>query len=652
MTQSIHPVMVGTAGHIDHGKSSLVLRLTGIDPDRLEEEQRTGMTIDLGFAPMKMADGRLLGMVDVPGHERFVRNMVAGSTGLDLAILVIAADDSVMPQTREHLNIVDLLGVQGGIIALTKIDLVDEEVLMLAEEEIRDVVAGTCLEGVEIAHLSSTTGAGIEDFRAKLEALAETVPPRSAEGPFRMPIQRVFTLKGIGTVVTGIPVSGSIDVGGAVDILPIGKRSKVRAVQAFGEQVQTAVAGHSTALSVPDVKAHQVRRGCVAVEPGVYRVGDAIDIELRLLKTSPQLKHREPIRFHTGTIESRGILLLLDRETVGPGEEINARVVVDDPVCGVFGDHYLMRLQNPVVTVGGGKILRMSDAPRRYRRKDVGTEVAQLAEAGSGSEQRVLEALRQAGPAGITVDGLAGALGLQAPDVESALQALGDDVHTCGKTGRVFFAEIIGDGVVVIERSVERLLKDKPLAASIKRTQLQTSKSMPQELINAVVASLQAEGRVESSAHGRLLFRSRLKPLEPADQELLERLTQACRTAAFRPLTEQQLAEATGVPDSRFQSLLARAVDTSLVEHVGDHVYSAETVRKSLVAIYQNCMRHDEELVIPELRDELGTSRKFLIPLLEYVDSLGLTRLRGGVRRLLPTSAVSQQIADGVGGSS
>lgn len=651
MSQTIHPVMVGTAGHIDHGKSSLVLRLTGIDPDRLEEEKRTGMTIDLGFAPMKMSDGRLLGMVDVPGHERFVRNMVAGSTGLDLAILVIAADDSVMPQTREHLNIVDLLGVRGGIIALTKIDIVDEEMLMMAEEEIRELIAGTVLEGVEIARLSSTTGEGIEEFRSKLEALAAEVPPRSADGPFRMPIQRVFTLKGIGTVITGIPVSGSIDIGGVVEILPIGKRSKVRAVQAFGEQVQRAVAGHSTALSVPDVKAAQLRRGCVAAEPGVYRIGDAVDIKLRMLKSSPRLKHRMPIRFHTGTIESKGILLLLDREAVEPGEELHARVILDNPVCGVFGDHYLMRLQNPVVTVGGGVILRMSDAPKRYRRKDVGSELEQLAEAGSGAEQRVLEVLRQVGPAGTTVGGLAGVLGLQAPEIEAALEVVEDEVHSCKKTGRVFLTEVIGDGVVVIERSVERLLKDRPLAASIKRTQLQTSKNMPQDLINAVLASLQAEGRVESSAHGRLLFRSRLKPLDPADQELVDGLTKACREAAFRPLTESQLAESAGVSGSRFQSLLARAVDTSLVEHVGEHVYSAETVRKSLVAIYHNCMRNDEELVIPELRDELGTSRKFLIPLLEYVDSLGLTRLRGGVRRLLPTSPVSRQIADGVGGT-
>jgi selenocysteine-specific elongation factor len=641
--------MVGTAGHIDHGKSTLVKTLTGIDPDRLEEEKRTGMTIDLGFAPMQMADGRLLGMVDVPGHERFVRNMVAGSTGLDLAILVIAADDSVMPQTREHLNIVDLLGVRAGIIALTKIDLVDEETLMLAEEEILELVEGTCLEGAEVVRLSSTTGVGVDVFRRKLEALAAEVPPRSAEGPFRMPVQRVFTLKGIGTVITGIPVSGSIAVGGTVEILPLGKQSKVRAVQAFGEQVERAVAGHSTALSVPDVKAGQLRRGCVAADPGVYRVGDAVDINLRLLPDCPALKHRAPIRFHTGTIESKGLLLLLDRDVLGPGEEVAARVILDEPVCGVFGDRFLLRLQNPVVTVGGGEVLRLEDAPQRYRRKTVGEELTQLVQAGTGADARVLEALKRAGPEGMTVAGLAGGLGLQTEDVEASIAALGDEVHHHQRAGRLFAVDVIEDGEVVVERSVERLLKDKMLAASIKRSQLQATKTMPLALISAVLAKMQDAGRVESSAHGRLLFRSRLKPLAAEDQALLDKLTDTCRAAGFRPPTHEELVGQVGVAAGRFEGLLARAVDTGLVEPVGDHVYSAEIVRRALVSIYNNCLVHDEELSIPELRDELGTSRKFLIPLLEYVDGLGLTRLRGGVRRLLPTSPVSQQIADVVG---
>ena len=650
MSRAIHPVMVGTAGHIDHGKSTLVRALTGVNPDRWKEEQERGMTIDLGFAPLQMADGRLLGMVDVPGHERFVRNMVAGSSGLDLAILVVAADDSVMPQTREHLNIVHLLGVRTGIVALTKTDLVDDETLALAEEEIIELLQGTTLEGADVVKVSSTTGAGIEEFKKKLEALAAAVPPRSSEGPFRMPIQRVFTLKGIGTVITGIPVSGSIKVGDVVELLPTGKRSKVRTVQAFGDQVDEAVAGHSTALSVPDVKARMLRRGCVATAPGVFRTGDAVDIQLELLPDTEPLEHRAPIRFHTGTIECKGVLLLLDQDSVQPGEQINARVVLAEPVCGVHGDRFLMRLQNPVVTIGGGRVLRLNQTPRRYHRKSVGEELSRLVDAGSSAGGRVLEELKRAGPEGMQPVGLSGALGLQQSEVDAALLELGDEVHVYERGSRVFLLDVIEDGKALVRRSVARLLKDKALAASIKRSSLQTSKNLPQALIHAVLAVLQAEGTVESSAHGRLLFRERLQPLSDRDQQLLDKLTSTCDAAGFRPPKLVELAAELGADDKQFEGLLGRAVDVGLVEIVGDHVYSAKTIRRSLVAIYDNCLRHGEELAIPELRDKLGTSRKFLIPLLEYVDSLGMTQLRGGVRRLLQTSPVTQQIADAVGG--
>ena len=646
MGRAIHPVMVGTAGHIDHGKSTLVRALTGIDPDRLKEEKERGLTIDLGFAPLKMADGRLMGMVDVPGHERFVRNMVAGSSGLDLAILVIAADDSVMPQTREHLQIVHLLGVRTGIVALTKIDQVDEETLVLAEDEIRELLEGTCLESAEVMPVSSTTGEGIERFRERLEALAAEVPPRSDAGPFRMPVQRVFTLKGIGTVVTGIPITGSIGVGDVVELLPMGKRSKVRAVQAYGEQVDRAVAGHSTALSVPDAKAAQLHRGCVVAAPDIFRVGNAVDIQLSLLPNAPPLEHRTPIRFHTGTIESKGILLLLDRDEVLPGAELNARVILEEEVCGVYGDRFLLRLQNPVVTIGGGQVLRIDEAKSRYRRKSVGSELEQLVKAGSGSADRVRESVTRAGPQGMSPSEIAGALGMPQESVDELIEELGPEVYVHGRGNRVFAVDVIEDGVALVNRSVDRLLEKRSLAASIKRTSLQPSKSLPQVLITAVLAKLQQDGEVESSAHGRLLFRRRLEPLGEQDQSHLDRLVAHCEHAGFRPPKLEELPGGLGLREEQIAGLLSRGVDTGLVEQIGEHVYAATTVRRSLVAIYNNCMRHGEELNIPELRDELGTSRKFLIPLLEYVDGLGMTQLRGGVRRLLPTSPTCQEIAE------
>ncbi|MBZ0150966.1 MAG: selenocysteine-specific translation elongation factor, partial [Planctomycetes bacterium] len=353
MARSIHPIVVGTAGHIDHGKSSLVKALTGIDPDRLKEEKERGLTIDLGFARLKLADGRLLGLVDVPGHERFVRNMVAGCTALDLAMLVVAADDGVMPQTIEHVDILNLLQVRGGLIVLTKIDMVDPALADMAEDEVKKLVRGTVLADAEVVRVSSVTGEGLAELRQKLEALALGIEPRREHGPFRMSIQRVFSLAGIGTVVTGIPVSGSLTPGTEVEIQPLGTRVKVRGIHAYGGKVDEAVAGHSTALAVPEARESGVHRGMVVAAPGAFEVGDAVDIELRLTPRCPRLQHRMPIRFHTGTIEVRGTLLLLDRDDVGPDDQLVARLELDEELCCAAGDRFLLRLQNPAMTVGG-----------------------------------------------------------------------------------------------------------------------------------------------------------------------------------------------------------------------------------------------------------------------------------------------------------
>ena len=372
MARQIHPVVVGTAGHIDHGKSSLVKALTGTDPDRLKEEKDRGLTIDLGFARIKLGDGRLLGMVDVPGHERFVRNMVAGSTGLDLAMLIVAADDGVMPQTVEHVDILDLLQVRGGLVVMTKIDMVDELLVEVAEEEVRELVKGTVLDGAEFCRVSSVTGDGVPELKAKLEALAMSVEPRQSHGAFRMPIQRVFSLPGIGTVVTGIPLSGSVRPGAELEVLPRGERVKIRGIHAYGGKVEEAVAGHSTALSVPDAKEAGVHRGMVVAEPGAFASGDAVDVELALTPRAPRMEHRVPIRFHTGTVEVLGQLLLLDRDDVKSEDQFVARLELDESVACHPGDRFLLRLQNPVVTVGGGRILRLEESGR-YRRMDLGS---------------------------------------------------------------------------------------------------------------------------------------------------------------------------------------------------------------------------------------------------------------------------------------
>jgi selenocysteine-specific elongation factor len=643
-TGGILPVMVGTAGHIDHGKSSLVRALTGVDPDRLKEEKERGLTIDLGFAPLRLSDGRLMGMVDVPGHEKLVRNMVAGSTALDLTLLIVAADDGVMPQTIEHLDILDLLGVRSGVIALTKIDLVPEDVALLAEEEVRALVAGTALESAPIVRVSTVTGEGIEDLVRALEVRASALAPRPHHGPFRMPVQRVFQLKGIGTVVTGIPVSGMIEPGGEVEFLPGGQRAKVRAVQAFGGKVSRAVAGHSTALSVPDAREAGLARGVVAAVPGVFHAGNAVDVELQLTRRCKRVRHRCDVRFHAGTAEVQGRLLLLDADEIGAGAKTVARVVLTEPACVAPGDRFLLRLQNPVQTIGGGRVLRLVAAPKRYQRRAIADELERLRAAGARPEARVLEELTLAGPAGLSPGELGASLAMPVAAAAAVLASL-PEVHVHERGNRAFLRACVEAGIDELHRNVDRMLRDKPLTASVKRSALRPSRSLPAPLLDAVVEVLQARGRVRAGAQGRLLFLDRLVPLAAEEQRTLDELVAATEAAGYRPPTLAELAASLGLAPQRAQELVARAVDEGRIEPIGEHLYAAATVQNALRAVRRNCLRHDDVLDIPALRDELGTTRKYLIPLLEYVDGLGLTRLRGGVRCLLPSSAVCQELA-------
>lgn len=642
MARAIHPVVVGTAGHIDHGKSSLVKALTGIDPDRLEEEQRRGLTIDLGFARLRLADGRWLGLVDVPGHERFVRNMVAGCTGLDLVMLVVAADDGVMPQTREHVDIIHLLGVRGGLIVLSKIDMVDPALADLAEDEVRKLVAGMVLADAPVLRVSSLTGEGMPELRQALEALALQIPPRSASGPFRMPIQRVFSLPGIGTVVTGIPLSGELVPGTLVEALPGGEQFEVRGLHAYGGKVERAVAGHSTALAVPAARQAGLRRGMVVVQPGLFHSGDAVDVELSLTLRSPRLPHRTPIRCHTGTIEARGSLVLLASDSLGPGEQATARLELDEEICAAQHDRFLLRLQNPPITVGGGRVLRLLQTGR-LRRAELAAELQAMVAAGDQPAARLQLALERAGAEGCGVDDLARATEQTDSEV-LALLATMPQVELDRTAMRAFTAAAVQAGAAELEQAVERILARRPEAASIPLLSLRTSKTLPAPLLEFVLARLQASGRIRSVRRGQILFVDRLGPLPPAQQQRLQQLVACCQQAGQRPPTQAELAATLGCSGDALQSLLDRAQDEGLVEAVGDHFYAASVVRAVLHSIRRNCLRNQEILDIPSLRDELDTSRKYLIPLLEYVDALGLTVLRGGVRRLLPSSAIHRQL--------
>ncbi|MCW8133487.1 MAG: selenocysteine-specific translation elongation factor [Planctomycetota bacterium] len=373
----IFNVVLGTAGHIDHGKSSLVQALTGIHPDRLKEEQERGITIDLGFAPLDLSNGTRVGIIDVPGHERFIKNMVAGATGIDFVLMVVAADDGVMAQTREHLQILRLLGVPDGLTVITKTDLVESAFADLVAEEVAKLSAGTCLEGKPVLRVSSKTGEGLPELRAALERRLSGLARRSDEGPFRMPVQRVFAKEGFGTVVTGVPVSGTVAIGDQIEIQPLGVGGRVKGLHAYKHKIERGRAGHSTAVNVAGIERHEVVRGMVAATPGVFRPSTLFAAHLIHLADAPYaLKHRAPVRFHAGTVEIMGKVLMLQGESLPPGAEGFVQILLEEPTVLVPGDRYILRHQSPVVTLGGGQIL---DNAQQKRKRDKDEERADLA---------------------------------------------------------------------------------------------------------------------------------------------------------------------------------------------------------------------------------------------------------------------------------
>ena len=628
----IQPVVVGTAGHIDHGKSSLVRALTGTDPDRLKEERERGMTIDLGFANFALADGRRVGIVDVPGHERFLRNMVAGASGVDLVVLVVAADDGVMPQTVEHLGVLQLLGIERGLVALTKVDMVEPELVELAIDDVRTLLRGTFLEQAPIIPLSSVTGEGLDAFRAELERLAAETPPRSAEGVFRMPVQRVFSKSGFGTVVTGIPVSGSARPGDVLEVLPGGGRARVRGVQAYGGGVDVARAGHSSALNVADVERGQVSRGDVLAAPGYFRPVRMVAVRLRALDDLPRpIQDRMRVRLHTGTADPSGELVLLDTHELRAGETALAQVRLDDPVVVAAGDRYVLRSLSPERTLGGGAILEES----RHRLKrgkrfviDELTRQEQSLDDRVAFLQSVIER-RRSKP--VTIAELAVESKLPRQDVERWVGELveGGSVVRGAKGGELFSRAALESGLGSIASACDGWFAEHATRVQVPRLELERSSGLTPEAFAFCLAVAIAEGAFEALAGGELRPAGRAEQSDPEADRAFERLD----AGAFQPPTPAELGAEFG-GESQARALLDRLVDLGRAVRVSPTLYfSRPAFERAQAAVAANCEAHTE-LVVPELRDELGTSRKYLIPLLEHMDAIGFT-MRQGSHRVL-----------------
>jgi selenocysteine-specific elongation factor len=616
--------VIGTAGHIDHGKSALVEALTGIDPDRLREEKERGLTIDLGFAWLTLPDGDEVSIVDVPGHERFIKNMLAGVGGIDLALLVIAADEGVMPQTREHLAIIDLLGIQHGVVAVTKVDLVEPEFAELVAADAEEALQGTTLESAPLLLCSAVTRQGLDDLVAALQSELAKTPAKRDIGRPRLPIDRAFTIVGFGTVVTGTLLDGSLQEGQEVEVLPPGLRSRIRGLQAHRQKVEKAPPGRRTAVNLTGLSVEELERGMVVTTPGWLRPTTALDVRLRAVRYLRRpLRHSMTVTFHTGSAEVEGRLLLLDREELPPEESAWAQLRLARPVAAVKGDGFVIR--DPNDTLGGGRIV--DTQARRHRRFHPPT-IDRLEAMGRGSPQEaVLIAVAASEP--MTLRDLHRSLDLAADEVRAAVEeaaAAGDLVALDGgplTEGTLLFS---AQGFAALSERMKAALADYhrqfPLRRGMPREELRSRLRQDSRAFDQAAALWSHRGEIREAAGTASLPEHEPRP-EPDQEKRVQELLAALRDRPFSPPTLD------GEDD-----LLAYLEDRGDVVRVDEGiVFAAEGYREMVERVVAH-LKERETVTLAQVRDMLGTSRRYAQALLEHMDQQRITRRVGDERVL------------------
>ncbi len=632
------PVILGTAGHIDHGKTALVRALTGIDADRLPEEQQRGMTIDLGFAHLELA-GRQVGVVDVPGHERFIRNMVAGATGLDLVMLVVAADDGVMPQTREHLEIIDLLGVRGGIIALNKIDLVDEQADGLSVEraigDIRKTVAGTCLEGAPIIRVSAATGEGVPLLRDALEACISQADPPVWPPAFRLPIDRRFTLAGHGTVVTGSLLGGDVAAGNEVELMPVGRRLRVRNVQSHGSRHEGLASGRRVAVNAAGIKPGAIERGDELAAPGYLRPSERLAVRVRVLGSAPMmLETRAPVRLHIGTAAADARFVLLGSSELEPGQSAYALLTTDRPICATHRQRFIFRSAAHGVTIGGGYIL--TTCPPHLKLDEARPHSLTALDTGS-DEEKLLAALELDATLGADALGLSRETGIEAAESASILSRLADEgriVRSPEAKGAGFWTREHIDHCKagVLARLGALLERDRPRLWIDRSTLVNATTAMGSaEFIGWIVAELLADGRLEQS--DRMIRPTGYSiELGEAQARELDRLIEAYESAGFSPPAPDAAILASKLSADKARPLLQYALDSDRLVRVNSDIFLSARLMEDLRRILRVTFADGKGATISTLKDRLGVSRKYAVPICEFLDRQGWTRREGDQR--------------------
>ncbi len=628
-------IILGTAGHIDHGKSSLVKALTGTDPDRLKEEKERGITLDLGFASLDLPGGNRLGIVDVPGHEGLIKNMLAGVGGIDIVMLVIAADEGIMPQTREHLAICDLLHVKKGLIALTKMDMVEKDWLVLVQDEVRDFVKGTFLEKSPIVAVSSKTGENMPVLVQELAKLANEVLPKSPNGILRLPIDRVFTMKGFGTVITGTLLSGTISTEQEVEILPRGIKTKVRGIQSHNMAVQRSVAGQRTAVNLQGVEKDQLSRGDTIVSAGFFTPTKTLDAKLDLLKQAPRgLKTGSRIRFYNSTQESIGRITLLGTNELAPGQEAYVQFRFERPVIVQHGDRYILRFYSPMETLGGGMVL--NPHPRRHKQANMRESLKNLEVLERGTtEDRLALSISGRGLAGMEE---AEAIGTIAADKQEITTALASLTQKKGAL-RVDNLYVHTSHLAELEKKtldiIAKYHKENPLKPGLEKEEL---KGMLRMRLSPKVLNLTIDGLVKKKQVETDGSRLRLPGFKAAvgkDQSAVkDKIVEAIRKGGSQPPLREELPALIGITDKDAKDLLKLLAEEGRTIRINDSLHLHKDTLESIKADLKKHLEGKKEITMAEFRDLAKTSRKFAVPIMEYFDSQKLTQ-RVGDKRVL-----------------
>jgi len=621
-------LIVGTAGHIDHGKSALVRALTGVDPDRLKEEKARGITIDLGFAHLDLGDGLVASFIDVPGHERFVRNMLAGAHGIDAVLLVVAADESVMPQTREHFHICRLLGIPRGLVALTKCDAADADMQALAEMEVRELVAGSFLEGAPLLRVSSRTGQGLDDLKEALRTLARATPARPGEGLLRLPVDRAFTLRGFGTVVTGTLVSGTLAVGEEIEVLPSGRRARVRGLQVHGAPAERVEAGHRTAANLSGLDVQDLARGDVVTRPGTLRATSIVDAELTLLAGERALKDQARVRVHIASAEVLARVRVLDGPAVPPGATARVQLRLESPSVAGRDDRLVLRSYSPAATIGGAVVV---DPLAGKRRRGSVSSIPGAADA-AGAAARMVE---EAGTAGLDAATLAARVTMPLPALLAALKGREDVVAFPGDP-----VWLVSPGALArLGETAEARLRDfhgtRRLEGGMPREELRRRvfARVPDGVFEAVLDHLARAGRARVSGESVALADHEVR-FTPEEAQVRASLLAAVRAAELAGVDMAHPPPGLAA-DPRLLDKMARALAAEgAVRRVGDALVDSAR----LDALKDEVRRRwppGSRLDVAAFKDMTGLSRKFVIPLLEYLDRERVTRRTGADRFVL-----------------